>query len=73
MTLLCYSCSRRTPAEGDPEETRDISAIEFWRHVSGDLEPVCTRHVMQAMNDGRGHVSIEDGMDEWIVQEVMTS
>ena len=68
--LDCWSCSSMTRAVDDPVEKRDSRAVRFVRAASGLLEPQCAQCILTNVWRPEG-VSLQDGMDEYLVQEVM--
>jgi len=68
-------CARRLP-EDVAFKLRPLcprAAAVFMRTMNGRLRPLCRECLDNAFDDPDKRVSIEEGTDEWIVQETMSS
>jgi hypothetical protein len=69
-------CARKIP-EWDvrfaERSTCSKQAALFMRTMNGKLRPLCRECLDNSFDDVAKRVSIEDGWDEWLVQETMSS
>lgn len=69
-------CARRIPAwdvRFAERSTCSKQAALFTRTMAGKLRPLCRECLDNAFDDVAKRVSIEEGTNEWIVQETMST